>query len=98
MFVYVRELVLINLRDGEFRSFVFIKYYSILLKLERIKRDFVIFVLFCLQVLVFLGEREYYGGNIGEERIMEDYECLFVIVMDFLFVKGMIKLKIICKR
>lgn len=92
MFVYVRELVLINLRDGEFCSLVFIKYYSIFLKLERIKRDFVIFVLFCLQVLVFLGEREYYGGNIGEERIMEDYECLLVIVMDFSFVKGTKKL------
>lgn len=92
MFVYVRELVLINLRNGEFSSLVFIKYYSIFLKLERIKRDFVKFVLFFLQVLVFSGEREYYGGNIGEERIMEDYECLFVIVMDFLFVKGTKKL------
>lgn len=92
MFVHARELVLINLRDGEFRSLVLIKYHSIFLKLERIKRDFVTPVLICLQVLVPPGEREYHGGNIGEERIMEDHECPLAIAMDFPPAKGIKKL------
>ncbi|XP_056016214.1 afadin-like isoform X4 [Ostrea edulis] len=44
---------------------------------------------FCLvQVLVPPGEREYHGGNIGEERIMEDHECPLAIAMDFPPTKG----------
>nr|XP_022293041.1 afadin-like isoform X4 [Crassostrea virginica] len=44
---------------------------------------------FCLvQVLVPPGEREYHGGNIGEERIMEDHECPLAIAMDFPPAKG----------
>lgn len=92
MFVHARELVLINLRNGEFSSLVLIKYHSIFLKLERIKRDFVTPVLICLQVLVPPGEREYHGGNIGEERIMEDHECPLAIAMDFPPAKGTKKL------
>ncbi|XP_062570079.1 afadin-like, partial [Saccostrea cucullata] len=39
---------------------------------------------FCLvQVLVPPGERECHGGNIGEERIMEDHECPLAIAIDF---------------
>lgn len=34
------------------------------------------------------GEREYHGGNIGEERIMEDHECPLAIAMDFPPAKG----------
>lgn len=37
------------------------------------------------------GEREYHGGNIGEERIMEDHECPLAIAMDFPPAKGMKK-------
>lgn len=44
---------------------------------------------YCLvQVLVPPGEREYHGGNIGEERIMEDHECPLAIAMDFPPAKG----------
>lgn len=79
-------------------SLILIKYHSTFLKLERIKRDFVTPVLICLQVLVPPGEREYHGGNIGEERIMEDHECPLAIAMDFPPAKGMKKLKPTCKR
>lgn len=73
-------------------SLILIKYHSTFLKLERIKRDFVTPVLICLQVLVPPGEREYHGGNIGEERIMEDHECPLAIAMDFPPAKGTKKL------
>ncbi|KAK3098166.1 hypothetical protein FSP39_016827 [Pinctada imbricata] len=39
---------------------------------------------YCLyKVLVPPGEREYHGGVIGEERIMEEYECPLAIAMDY---------------
>ncbi|XP_071137644.1 afadin-like isoform X5 [Mytilus edulis] len=39
---------------------------------------------FCLfQVLVPTGEREYHGGAIGQERVMESHECPLGIAMRF---------------
>lgn len=36
-----------------------------------------------LQVLVPPGEREYHGGAIGQERVMESHECPLAIAMRF---------------
>ena len=48
----------------------------------------IMYVKLIFKVLVPPGEREYHGGNIGEERIMEDHECPLAIAMDFPPAKG----------
>ena len=46
-----------------------------------------------LQVLVPPGEREYHGGAIGQERVMESHECPLAIAMRFPPSEGNIGLK-----
>lgn len=45
--------------------------------------DNVWFLNVLLQVLVPPGEREYHGGAIGQERVMESHECPLAIAMRF---------------
>ena len=43
----------------------------------------------CVQVLLPPGSLEYHGGNVGEERVLEEGECPLAIVMQHPKQRGM---------